>query len=123
MLYLGEGKKYSGRSVCTLGSADPKIITLFLWFLKQVFAFNAAKVRCTVQCRADQNHETLESYWSTVTRIPRSQFYKTRIDPRTVGKPTQKQNYKGVLKIEYMSALPVLELEDLIDLVYNYIAQ
>ena len=55
-------------------------------------------------CRADQDTEMLESYWENITKIPRNQFYKTRVDPRTASKPSRKAGYKRVCRIDYFSA-------------------
>lgn len=119
MLCLGEASKYKPRRSFNLGSSDPRIIIIFLVLLRKCFNFNQEKVRCTVQCRADQNTEELERFWLNVTKIPHKQFYKAQIDPRTVGKPTKKKNYKGVLKIDYLDIKVQLELESLANLVYN----
>ncbi|MBI4079144.1 MAG: hypothetical protein HY429_02505 [Candidatus Levybacteria bacterium] len=77
------------------------------------------KIRCTVQCRADQDIIVLEKFWLDVTKIPRRLFYKAQIDPRTRGKPTKKKDYKGVLRIDYFDTKVQLELESLAQLVYN----
>lgn len=119
MLCLGEASKYKPRRSFNLGSSDPRIIIIFLTLLKKCFNFKQAKVRCTVQCRADQNVEELERFWLDVTKIPQEQFYKAQIDPRTIGKPTKKIDYKGVLKIDYLDIKVQLELESLASLVYN----
>jgi len=122
MLCLGEASKYSktGPSFC-LGSSDYRIITLFLELLKECFDFNLEKVRCTVQCRADQNIDELEKYWMNVTKVPKRLFYKSRIDPRTIGKPTRKKEYKGVLKIDYFDSKVQHDLESLENLMYNFV--
>lgn len=121
MLCLGEASKYRSkrRGAFTLGSSDKRIVILFLEFLKQCFNFHIDKIRCTVQCRADQNTARLEEYWQKVTKIPPKLFYKARIDPRTIGKPTKKKEYKGVLRVDYLDTNVQLELESLADLVYN----
>jgi hypothetical protein len=108
MLYLGEGSKNVTR--ITFCNSDPQTIQLFLKLFRACYEINAAKFRCTVQCRADQNTGQLEDFWYNITGIPRSQFYKTRMDSRTVGKPTQKLNYKGVCMIDYLSAQVFLDL-------------
>src|SRR3989338_4346865 len=86
MLCLGEASRTRG--TFNLGSSDPRIITLFIELLKKCFTFDLEKVRCTVQCRADQNIKSLETYWKNVAKIPNRLFYETMIDPRTKGKPT-----------------------------------
>lgn len=120
MLCLGEASKSSSKSSgFYLGNSDKRIIQLFLNLLKCCYEFDQSKVRCTVQCRADQNIPDLERYWQDVTGIPKSNFYNSRVDPRTVGKPTLKSGYKGVLKVSYSDKKIQLDLECLADLVYN----
>ena len=122
MLCLGEASKYGGGSSSfSLGSSDRRIVVLFLKLLKKCFDFNLEKVRCTVQCRADQDTERLEKYWRKVVGVPKRLFYKPLVDPRTRGKPTRKSNYRGVLKVDYFSTRVQLELESLADLVYNQV--
>lgn len=112
MLYLGEGSKTMRGSVM-FGNSDPLIIKLFMKFLRHCYAIDEKKLRGTLQCRADQNIKKLEIFWSKITRIPLSQFYKARIDPRTIGKPSKKLDYKGVCRIDYFSAITDLELKRL----------
>ncbi len=122
MLCLGEASKYNPkvRGSFYLGNSNPKIILIFLKLLEIAFPdFDSRKLRCTVQCRADQDTESLTKYWHKVTNIPLKQFYKPLIDPRTQGKPTQKPDYKGVLRVDYFNSKTRLELETLANLVYN----
>ena len=121
MLCLGEASRTRG--TFNLGSSDPRIITLFIELLKKCFTFDLEKVRCTVQCRADQNIESLETYWKSVTKIPKRLFYKTRVDPRTKGKPTEDKNYMGVLRVDYLNTRVQIDLETLAQLLYNQFAQ
>jgi len=124
MLCLGEASKSGGKSSFCLGNSDHRIITLFLRFLKICFEdFDSKKIRCTVQCRADQDTSELERYWQEASKIPFDQFYKTRIDPRTIGKPTLKKGYRGVLKVDYLNTKTQLELESLAQLVYNRVSK
>lgn len=119
MLCLGEASKYKATKSFNLGSSDPRIIVIFLALLKICFDFNPEKIRCTVQCRADQDVDELERFWRRVTGVPKRLFYKARIDPRTVGKPTKKLDYKGVLRVDYLDTKAQLDLESLSDLIYN----
>lgn len=120
MLCLGEASKYgTATRSFYLGSSDPRIIKLFLGMLKYCFDFDIEKVRCTVQCRADQHVKELEQYWLNITGVPKRLFYKAQVDPRTVGKPTKKADYKGVLRIDYFDTKVQLDLECLANLIYN----
>ena len=102
-LYLGEGTK-SMRGSLRLGNSDSGIIRLFLKLLRSCYTIDEAKFRVTVLCRADQDVKILNNFWVQVTGINKKQFYKARIDPRTIGKPSRKLDYKGVCVIDYFSA-------------------
>lgn len=110
ILYLGEGFKDPKRGIITFGNSDLMTIQIFLHLLRHCYNIDESKFRGTVQCRADQDIKKLEQFWSGATKIPLNQFYKAQVDPRTVGKPSKKPNYKGVLRIDYFSAEILLEL-------------
>jgi hypothetical protein len=86
------------------------MIRLFVFLMRKCYSVDESKFRVTVQCRADQNPAELAAYWSAVTNIPLAKFYKPQIDPRTIGKPSKKLNYKGVCRIDYLSASVYHEL-------------
>jgi hypothetical protein len=116
MLCLGEAGKSEG---LYLGSSDPRIIKLFLGLLRRCFDFDIEKTRGMIMCRADHNIQELETYWQEVSGIPKRLFYKTRIDPRTVGKATLNKEYRGVLRVDYYNAKIQKELKVL----YNLLAE
>ncbi len=123
MLYLGEGLHSLKSRSFYFGNSNPMVILVFLELLRSIIPFQLEKVRCTVQCRADQDGEELIQYWSTITKIPKRLFYKTRIDPRTIGRPTLNQTYKGVLRIDYFDTRIRHELESLSFLIYNQLTK
>lgn len=125
MLCLGEASKSSSKArAFTLGSSDLRIVLLFLRLLEYCFDdFDMNKIRCTVQCRADQNIKELERYWLEHTGVPRRLFYKARIDPRTIGKKTRKKDYKGVLRVDYLNRKTQLDLETLANLIFDNIVE
>jgi hypothetical protein len=110
MLYLGEGTKALDRGSLRFGNAEAFVIKLFLNLMRKCYNIDEKKFRCTILCRADQNIKELEIFWQNITKIPSLQFYKTRIDSRTIGKPTKKLDYKGVCVIDYFSADIFLDL-------------
>ncbi|HRY82477.1 MAG TPA: hypothetical protein P5232_02150 [Candidatus Moranbacteria bacterium] len=118
VLYLGEGGK-THRSSLMLGNSDPKVIKLFLGLLRKCYKIDEKKFRCTLQGRADQDVLKLEKFWSNTTGIPLSQFYKARIDLRTVGKKSKKPEYKGVCRIDYFSADIYNEIRQIIETICN----
>jgi hypothetical protein len=112
ILYLGEGSKHAKGSLC-LGNSNPDIIRLFLrlCLLRKCYPIDEKKFRCTVQHRADQDVDTLKSFWSGVTEIPLAQFYGYKPDKRTIGLPTEKVDYKGVCRIDYLSTAVYNEVQ------------
>lgn len=96
------------------------MIGLFLKLLRQCYEIDEKKFRFTLQCRADQNVKKLEDYWSKVTRIPLSQCFKVQIDPRTIGKPSKKKDYKGVCRIDYFSAHIDTELKIIVIIISKH---
>lgn len=118
ILYLGEGAK-TKRGSLMFGNSDPYIINLFLHLLRFCYNIDEKKFRCTLQCRADQNIIKLEKFWGETTKIPLSQFYKARIDPRTIGKTSKNIDYKGVCRIDYFSADIFLDLMQIPKTIYK----
>ena len=111
VLYLGEGSKWKSHSGLMLGSSEPVIILLYLKLLKVCYEIQPKQLKCRISYRADQNIKILEGYWSKVTGISLKNFYKTKPDPRTIGKKTKKLDYKGVCVIMGGSSTIQLELE------------
>lgn len=103
ILYLAEGGKSEKGSIM-FGNSDPLIIKLFLKLLRNSYKIDEDKFRCTLQCRSDQDINKLEKYWSSTSGIKLRQFYKARVDKRSIGKTTKKINYKGVCRINYFDA-------------------
>lgn len=117
MLYLGEGAKWKGHRGLMLGSSDPSIVCLYVQLLKLVYAIPKEKLRVSVLYRADQDFNKLRRFWSKTLSIPSRQFYKSKPDPRTVGKPTRNKNYRGVCVITCGGTEKQLELELLSNLI------
>ena len=111
MLYLGEGTKWKTHRGLVLGSSDPNIILLYIKLLEMCYGLKRENMKCRISFRADQNIKSLERYWSKIIRIPLKNFYKTIPDPRTIGKPTKKKDYKGVCVIMCPGTHIQLELE------------
>lgn len=117
ILYLGEGSKWKSHSGLILGSSDPIIIKLYLKFLELCYGIKSEILKCRISYRADQNLNQLQKYWSKITGIPLKNFYKTIPNPRTVGKPTKKKEYKGVCVINGGSSAIQLELEKIPEII------
>lgn len=123
ILYLGEGAKTGGTQFLSLGNSNSNIVKLYLNLLKNCFKIDNSKFRVRIQCRADQNIPNLVNYWARITKISKKQFYPTYVDKRTFGKPTKKEDYRGVCTIHYFDRSIQFELELLADSVIKYIVE
>lgn len=119
MLYLGEGSKRPAYRGLALGSSDPVIIRLYISLLKRCYSIPIAQLRARVLYRADQDINELTIYWSQITGIPKESFYKTKPDPRTVGKQTKNLAYKGVCNISGGGTIMQMELQAIADILSN----
>jgi hypothetical protein len=74
-------------------------------------------LKCRISYRADQDLNELQKFWASITGINIDKFYKTKPDPRTVGKPTRKSDYKGVCAIYCAGSRIQLELQVIADII------
>ena len=98
MLYLGEGAKWKSHRGLQLGSSNPEIIKLYLSLLQDCFNVSKKQLTVMIYYRADQNLNNLVRFWSMVTGIPTTNFYKSKPDERTRGVKTR-EGYYGVCAI------------------------
>lgn len=111
VLYVAEGSKWKSHHGLMLGNSDPDIIKLYIHLLDLCYGIKPKKLKCRISYRADQNIGFLQRYWSRITHIPIKNFYKTKPDPRTIGRNTRKKDYKGVCVIFCGGTDIQLELE------------
>lgn len=74
MLYWGGGTK-RGTSV-TLANSDPKMILVFVRFLREVCQVDEKRIRIGLHHYRDHDVEKLRTFWSRLTKIPTTQFDK-----------------------------------------------
>lgn len=73
MLYWGEGSKRD-KSTVDFANSDPKMISIFLRFLREIYQVTEDRLRVLVYCYANQSTDELIAFWSQLTTIPSSQF-------------------------------------------------
>ena len=73
-LYAGEGGKTDG--TVAFANADPRMITLFLTWLRRFFEIDETRLRMRLYLHEGLDLEEAMAYWSAITRIPVSQFGK-----------------------------------------------
>lgn len=78
VLYMGEGTK-TKIGTASLTNSDEKIIKITMRFFREICMVEEKKFRAYIHTFEKANVTLIEKYWSNITKIPRSQFYKTYI--------------------------------------------
>ena len=79
MLYWAEGTKSEKFESVDFANSDPKMILVFINFLRKIFSVNENRLRIYVYCHSNQNVEEIKKFWSDLTSIPLTQFSKPYI--------------------------------------------
>lgn len=88
ILYLGEGGKT--KRIVRLANSDPEIVKIMMRFFREICGVPENKFAGYIHTFAHANINKTEKYWSKITGIPRSKFYKTYIKPSSAS--LQKRN-------------------------------
>ena len=98
LLYWCEGGKGYYESVRFVNS-DPILIKTFLTLFPKGFRISENKLRVLMYLHSYHNEKTQKDFWSTLTKIPKTQFNKTFLKPNT--KKRIRDNYPGCVAISY----------------------
>lgn len=98
MLYLAEGAKRQG--VVDFTNSDPRLIMVFLTFLRRICGVSEVRLRAALFAYADQDVQRLHRFWSECTGIPLSQFIKPYVRPLTPNVSRRKMSV-GLLHVRY----------------------
>lgn len=89
ILYLGEGGK-TGRNTVRMANSDPLVIKIMMRFFKEVCNVPKNKFRASIHTFQHADVGQTEKYWSKISGISRSQFFKTYVKPSAAS--LQKRN-------------------------------
>lgn len=78
-LYWCEGSKWEGANQVDFANSDPKMIIVFMRFLRNICGVNEKKLRGSLYCYSNHNVKLLEKYWSRITGISLAQFQKSYV--------------------------------------------
>jgi len=73
-LYAGEGTKREGSLV--FANSDPRLIMVFLTWLRRQFDLDESRLRLRMYLHADLDLGAAQAFWSSLTGIPVAQFDK-----------------------------------------------
>lgn len=112
MLYWGEGSKRNNR--VSFANSDPEMIKVFLCFLREICGVSEERLRASLHMYPDHNEEHLIYFWSSVTSIPKSRFWKTFIHVGRKGTYKRKSLY-GTLALSYSDKRLLKQILDWIE--------
>jgi hypothetical protein len=109
MLYWGEGTKERGN--VALSNSDPRIIKLFVRFMRIICGIDPNRLHATIHYYEDHDPEKLTAFWSEVTKIPVEQFYKPFLHPRASKGTYRKPSLHGTISIQYSDTLLLKQIQ------------
>lgn len=80
-LYWAEGAKRT-KGVAGISNGDPMLIKVAMRFFREICKVPEDKFRGYIHIHSHLNHKKAEEYWSRVSNIPLTQFYKTYRNPK-----------------------------------------
>lgn len=78
-LYWGEGDSKLENGMVRLSNTDPRMIKVFSKFLKIICDVPENKIKVNLVLYPDLSEDKCKDFWSEVSEIPQSNFYKTQI--------------------------------------------
>lgn len=111
-LYWCEGEKWKTASMMRFTNSDPSLIQAFLWALRRGFSLDEKKFHVLVHLHPDHDKQETEKYWSDLTGIPLTQFYKSFQKPAGI-RSLRSSSYKGCVSVRYSDATLVKWLESI----------
>jgi hypothetical protein len=99
MLYWGEGTKKN--SSVAFANSDPRMMQVFLRFLRIVCGVSEERLHVTLHYYEDQNPEELTSFWSNIMNLPESQFYKPFLHKKNAKGTYRELSTHGTVSIQY----------------------
>ena len=84
MLYWAEGDKSDLHEQVKFTNSDQNMINLIMRWFREICEVPEKKFRVTLHIHSLHCRPKIENYWSNITGIPLSQFYKTQIKPTTL---------------------------------------
>ncbi len=115
MLYWAEGSKKSlESSTVDFTNSDPQMVELFMTFLRKICGVHEARIRIYLYAFKDQDTARLKEFWSSVTKIPFTQFTRPYVRQGNANKSGRKMPH-GVIHVRYADKRLLLLLLKWID--------
>lgn len=113
MLYWAEGYKSINANWVDLANSDPRMISVFLNFLRTTYEVDERKFRVLLYCYANQDVLKLINFWSRLTKIPSKQFIKPYV--RKDFREGVRKMEKGMIHVRYIDKKLLLDIKGRIE--------
>ncbi len=120
-LYLGEGSKKQQHGI-RLANSDPRIIKLFLNFLKIVCGVQKNRTKAWINIFDNGKYQESLDYWSKQTGISKNNFYSPVIRTRKIGTYKNKSKY-GTITIVFDNKKLLDQIKEWCDIYLNKYAE
>ncbi|KKQ40881.1 MAG: hypothetical protein US58_C0011G0008 [Candidatus Magasanikbacteria bacterium GW2011_GWA2_37_8] len=97
-LYCAEGGK-TDRSLVRFSNSDPEMIKIMMEFFRKICLVPEKKFRCYIHIYSHLNVKSSEKYWSKITKVKLSQFFKTYCIRSKAGKHKRDNLPNGTLDV------------------------
>ncbi len=108
MLYWAEGGKQIGNMKFT--NTDPELVFTFLSLLRRNYPINEEKLHIALQIHSYHEEKKVIEFWSEKLQIPKTQFWKIYIKPRSGKRREYRRNFYGICNVHYSSTAIQREL-------------
>lgn len=112
MLYWAEGSKYEGVGALRFVNTDPKMALFYISLLRKCFPIDEPRVRIRLHVHHYHDKKKALEYWSTLLKVPQTQFGKLYIKKRSKQRRFRK-NFMGICFIYYPGNAIRIELLEL----------
>lgn len=109
ILYLGEGAKKK-RGTASVANSDPDVIRIMMRFFREICEVPEKKFRGHIHTFEHADIKKTEKYWSRVTGIPITQFYKTYVKPSAASLQKRKTLPFGTFDLSVNDAKLLLKI-------------
>jgi len=98
MLYWAEGDKSDEQERVKFSNSDPVMIIFIMEWFRKICKVPENKFRICLHVHELHCRKDMQEYWSKITGIPFSQFYKTQIKPTSL-KHRKNKLYNGTCAV------------------------
>lgn len=98
-LYWAEGSK-TGSGNFKFANTDPRLCLLFITLLRNAFTIDEKNIRICLYLHYYHNINKMQTFWSDLLAVPKTQFEKIYIKSRKKTKK-KRRNFAGICFIKY----------------------